>query len=50
MKRIIVEETKVAQLETMFRDRSLTWYMKYKANASIGQTISLTEIKKDLLR
>jgi hypothetical protein len=33
VKRIIDEARKFVQLETMFRDRALTWYMKYKATA-----------------
>ena len=31
MKRVVDDETYIAQLETTFRDRALTWYMKYKA-------------------
>jgi hypothetical protein len=33
VKRITDEEVKIVHLETMFRDRSLTWYMKCKAIA-----------------
>jgi hypothetical protein len=50
VKRITDEATKIMQLETTFRDRALTWYMKYKATASVGQERSLAEIKQDLLR
>jgi hypothetical protein len=31
MKRVIDEASNIAQLETTFRDKALTWYMKYKA-------------------
>jgi hypothetical protein len=50
VKRIANEATTITQLETIFRDRSLTWYMKYKATTSTGQARSLTEIKKYMLR
>jgi hypothetical protein len=50
VKRITDEATKIAQLETTFRDKALTWYMKYKATAPAGQERSLTEIKRDLLK
>jgi hypothetical protein len=50
VKRITDEATKIMQLETTFRDRALTWYMKYKATTPTGQMRSLTEIKQDLLR
>jgi hypothetical protein len=45
MKRITDEVTKIAQLETTFRDRALMWYMKYKATTLAGQARSLIEIK-----
>jgi hypothetical protein len=35
VKRITDEATKIVQLETTFRDKALTWYMKYKATASV---------------
>jgi hypothetical protein len=38
------EAAKITQLETMFRDRSLAWYMKYKAIIPVGQVRSLAEI------
>jgi hypothetical protein len=50
VKRITDEVTKIMQLETTFRDRSLMWYMKYKDNVLAGQMRSLTEIKQDLLK
>jgi hypothetical protein len=37
VKRITDEASKIAQLETTFRDRALTWYMKYKATTPMGQ-------------
>jgi hypothetical protein len=36
VKRITDEASKIVQLETTFRDRAMTWYMKYKATASNG--------------
>jgi hypothetical protein len=50
VKRIMDEASKIAQLETTFRDRALTWYMKYKATVPMGQARSLLDIKRDLLR
>jgi hypothetical protein len=50
MKRITEEATKIAQLETTFRDRALTWYMKYKATATMRHIRYLTNIKRDLLK
>jgi hypothetical protein len=50
VKRITDEVAKIMQLETMFRDKALTWYMKYKAIVPVGQTRSLPEIKKYMLR
>ena len=47
--RVIDDTTKIVQLETTFRDRALTQYMKYKATAPAGQSRSLAEIKHDLL-
>jgi hypothetical protein len=32
IKRVINDATMITQLETMFRDKTLTWYMKYKNN------------------
>jgi hypothetical protein len=37
MKRITDEATKIMQLETTFRDKALTWYMKYKATAPVDR-------------
>jgi hypothetical protein len=42
VKRVTDEASKIVQLETTFRDKALTWYMKYKATASVGQARSLT--------
>jgi hypothetical protein len=50
MKTITNEASKIVKLETTFRDRVLTWYMKYKATTSVGQARSLTKIKRDILR
>jgi hypothetical protein len=50
VKRITDESFKIMQLETTFMDRALTWYMKYKDIAPVGQDRSLAEIKKDILR
>jgi hypothetical protein len=50
VKRIIDEVAKIVQLETTFKDRSLTWYMKYKSIAPVGQLRSMENIKHDMLR
>ena len=44
IKRIAYEATKIMHLETTFRDRDLTWYMKYKDTTPVGQERSLAEI------
>jgi hypothetical protein len=36
VKRITDKAVEIAHLETTFKDRALTWYMKYKAIASMG--------------
>jgi hypothetical protein len=38
VKMIIDEEKKITHMETMFRDRSLMWYMMYKEIVLMGQT------------
>jgi hypothetical protein len=45
MKRIIDEAGKITQLETVFKDRHLMWYMNYKSTTLVGKTRSLEEIK-----
>jgi hypothetical protein len=50
MKRITDETTKIVHLETMFRNKALMWYMKYKATMPIGWIRSLVDIKRDLLK
>jgi pyruvate/oxaloacetate carboxyltransferase len=50
MKWIMNEALNITQLETTFRGRALTWYMKYKTTVPTGKTRSLTKIKRDLLR
>jgi hypothetical protein len=45
IKRIAYEATKIMHLETTFRDRDLTWYMKYKYTTPAAQERSLTKIK-----
>jgi hypothetical protein len=50
MKRIINEASKITQLETTFKDIAMMWYMKYKVIVPTGQTRSLTESKRDLLK
>jgi hypothetical protein len=49
VKRVTNEASRIAQQETTFRDKAMTWYMKYKATASMGQVRSLIEIRRDLL-
>jgi hypothetical protein len=41
MKRIIDEALKITQIETMFRDKYLAWYMMYKMIMPVGQMRSL---------
>jgi hypothetical protein len=36
MKRIIEKASNIMQLETTFKDRTLTWYMKYKVTRIVG--------------
>jgi hypothetical protein len=36
LKRITNKESRISQLETSFRDKSLTWYMKYKETRPVG--------------
>jgi hypothetical protein len=50
MKRVTNKASEIAQLETTFIDRALTWYMKYKATVSARKERFLTKIKRDLLR
>jgi len=50
VKKVMDEASKIAQLETTFKDKSLTLYMKYKATMLVGQERPLTEIKIYLLR
>jgi hypothetical protein len=50
MNRITYEVVNTVHLETTFKDRSLAWYMKYKAIASMRQTRFMIEIKMDLLK
>jgi hypothetical protein len=49
MKRITKEASEITQLETTFRDISMMWYMKCKETVPVGQTRSLTEIKRHIL-
>jgi hypothetical protein len=50
VERVTDEASNIAQLETIFRDRALTWYMKYKDTKLMGQARSLMEIMRDVLR
>jgi len=50
VKQITNKATKIAELETTFKDRAPTWYVKYKVIALARRERSLTEIKRDLLR
>jgi hypothetical protein len=49
IKRVTDGAAKIVQLETTFKDRALTWYMKYKATAPVGHARYLNEIKQDPL-
>jgi hypothetical protein len=50
VKRITNEAAKITQLETVFKNIALTWYMKYKATGLTKQARSLTKIKQDMLK
>jgi len=50
MKTMTDEATNIAQLETTFKDKDLTWYMKYMATTSMGQERSLMVIKRYILK
>jgi hypothetical protein len=50
VKRIPDESGKIVQLKITFREKSLTWYMKYKATAPTGQERSLTKINQYMVR
>jgi hypothetical protein len=50
IKGVTNDAAKITKQETMFRDRTLTWYMKYKATASSVHVRSLAKIKHDILR
>jgi hypothetical protein len=45
-KQITDEDSKLAQLAIMLRDRALEWYMSLDANTAPGTTRTLTDIKK----
>jgi hypothetical protein len=38
MKSIVDEASNITQLETMFKDKALVWYMKYKEIVPTRQT------------
>jgi hypothetical protein len=40
----------IVQLEMTFRDHALLWYMKYQIMTLAGQTRTLAEVRKDLLK
>jgi hypothetical protein len=42
--------SKIMQQETTSKDRTLTWYMKYKVISPMGQARYLANIKRDILR
>jgi hypothetical protein len=48
-KHITYEDTKLAQLAIMLRDRALDWYMRLAANIPPGTTITVVDIKKLLI-
>jgi hypothetical protein len=49
LKRVTDDATKIMQIETTFKDRALTWYMKYRATTLVKQERSLAENMQDLL-
>jgi len=50
MKQTPNDQAKMAQLETMFREGALSWYMKFKATTPSFQVRTLAEIKQALLK
>jgi hypothetical protein len=48
-KQITDEDTKLAQLAIMLRDRALDWYMSLDVNNPPGTTRTLTDVKKLLI-
>lgn len=44
-KQVQYEATKIAQIESMFKDHALTWYMKYKGVMIARQNKTLVDIK-----
>ena len=45
-KNIMDQNTRIAQLVTSFRDRSLTWFMKFSST----QNYALADIKKAMIK
>lgn len=50
VKHIIDDATKIVQFETTFRDNTLAWYMKHMVTTLAGQTRTLDDIKRDMLK
>jgi hypothetical protein len=48
-KKIRNEDTKVAQMEITFRDRTLYWYMGLAVNIPQGAPTTITYVKKELM-
>jgi hypothetical protein len=48
-KKIMDEETKLAQLVITLRDRALYWYMSLSMNNPLGTTRTISDIKKLLI-
>jgi hypothetical protein len=44
------EEKKIAQLEMTFRGHVVLWYMNYQTTTLAGQSRTLAEIRKDLVK
>jgi hypothetical protein len=47
--KVIDDADKIMQLHTIFRDRSIMWYMKYKDTTLARHARSLVKIKQDIL-
>jgi hypothetical protein len=48
-KKIIDEDTKIAQLAIMLRDCALDWYMSLAVNSPPGKTRTIADVKKLLI-
>ena len=50
VKQTLDDHDKITRLETIFRERALTWYMKFKDTTPVGKVRTLDKIRHDLLK